>query len=51
MEWLTFLILLLCPLMMIFCMRGHGVHPGKNKGSHERKTDPEILNLQHENAK
>lgn len=24
MEWLPFLLLLLCPLMMIFCMRGHG---------------------------
>lgn len=29
MEWL---LLLLCPLMMIFCMKGHGSHGGHGKG-------------------
>ncbi|WP_082798096.1 DUF2933 domain-containing protein [Parageobacillus toebii] len=26
MNWANFLILLLCPLMMLFCMRGHKHH-------------------------
>ncbi|MGN8844421.1 DUF2933 domain-containing protein [Niallia sp. Sow4_A1] len=32
MEWLPFLLLLACPLMMIFCMKGHGSHGGHGKG-------------------
>lgn len=32
MEWLFYLMLLICPLMMIFMMKGHG-HGGH--GSHE----------------
>jgi hypothetical protein len=26
MEWFSYLLLLLCPLMMIFCMKGMGSH-------------------------
>lgn len=35
MEWLPFLLLLLCPLMMIFCMRGHGHGDKGHNHSHE----------------
>jgi hypothetical protein len=34
MEWLQYLLILLCPLMMIICMKGHG---GKHK--HHEETD------------
>lgn len=30
MEWLPYLLLLLCPIMMIFCMKGMGGHGHKN---------------------
>jgi len=40
MDW-TWLLLLLCPLMMIFMMKGmHGTH-----GKHEHQTEKEILEL------
>lgn len=51
MEWLTFLLILLCPLMMIFCMKGMmGSH--KHHGSHQTKDlDTKLSHLQMENEK
>jgi hypothetical protein len=37
MEWLQYLLILLCPLMMIFCMRGHG-------GGHNHQHEPHLSN-------
>ncbi|GAB2716333.1 DUF2933 domain-containing protein [Paenibacillus cisolokensis] len=46
MDW-TWLLLLLCPLMMIFMMKGmHGTH-----GKHEHQTEKEILELKKENQR
>lgn len=54
MEWLQYLLLLLCPLMMIFCMKGHfGGH--KHNHNHESHSmndiDKKVGNLLEENAK
>jgi hypothetical protein len=49
MEWLSYVLLLLCPLMMIFCMKGHmGGH--KHHESHS-STDlsKKIMNLESDN--
>jgi len=46
MDW-TWLLLLLCPLMMIFMMKGmHGTH-----GKYEHQTEKEILELKKENQR
>lgn len=50
MEWLTYLLLLLCPLMMIFCMKGMAGH--KHHGSHtSNKLDTKMSQLEVENQK
>lgn len=36
MEWLKYLLLLICPLMMIFCMKGHSHSHGRG---HVEKSD------------
>lgn len=44
MEWLQYLLLLICPLMMIsMMMMGHGGHGGKQK--HNNSHSPEELNI------
>jgi len=52
-EWLKYLLILVCPLMMIFCMKGHGHgHKHQNHESHCSKgMDTKISNLEIENAK
>jgi hypothetical protein len=30
MEWLSYLLVLLCPIMMLVCMRGHGSNGHKH---------------------
>jgi hypothetical protein len=50
MEWLPFLLLLLCPLMMIFCMKGMGGH--KHHHSHSSNDMEEKMSkLELENEK
>lgn len=51
MEWLSYLLLLLCPLMMIFCMKGHmGGH--KHHDSHSSNDlSKKMMNLETENEK
>jgi hypothetical protein len=51
MEWLSYLLVLICPLMMIICMKGHmGGH--KHNESHSSKdTSNKIMNLELENEK
>ncbi|WP_141432575.1 DUF2933 domain-containing protein [Bacillus sp. 03113] len=51
MEWLQYLLFLLCPLMMIFCMKGHG-GSHKHQDSHiTRDLNRKVVNLQEENKK
>ncbi|MDQ0232404.1 DUF2933 domain-containing protein [Metabacillus malikii] len=52
MEWLQLLILLICPLMMIFCMKGMFGH--KNHDHHSNSSNnlnDKMLNLELENKK
>jgi cell division protein FtsB len=50
MEWLSYLLILLCPIMMILCMKGHG---GKHKHHDEtaivKNLNKKIKYLQEEN--
>lgn len=49
MEWL---LVLICPLMMIVCMFGMGGHKHKHHGSHSSKDlDIKMSNLELENEK
>ncbi|MBP3040739.1 DUF2933 domain-containing protein [Bacillaceae bacterium Marseille-Q3522] len=48
MEWLSYLLVLLCPLMMIFMMKGHG---GGHKNHHNSHVDMKVSNLELENEK
>lgn len=53
MQWLSFLLVLLCPLMMIFMMKGHG--GGHQHHNHDHAThvnldlNKRINSLQEEN--
>ncbi|MGN7300410.1 DUF2933 domain-containing protein [Ferdinandcohnia sp. SAFN-114] len=48
MEWTLFLLLLLCPLMMIICMKGMGGH--KHHSSHSSSNlDKKMSKLEIEN--
>ena len=49
MEWLSYLLILICPLMMIFCMRGHG--GGHNHDHHSKTMDTKFKLLEEENRK
>ncbi|WP_394237300.1 DUF2933 domain-containing protein [Niallia oryzisoli] len=53
MEWLQYLVLLICPLMMIFCMKGHGHgHKHKDHESHcSEDTNTKMSKLEFENEK
>lgn len=54
MEWLFYLMLLICPLMMIFMMKGHGSHGVRHQhhDSHVSKDlDIKMSNLEIENQK
>ncbi|WP_312098645.1 DUF2933 domain-containing protein [Niallia sp.] len=51
MEWLSYLLVLICPLMMIFMMKGHG-GGHKHHNSHSMtELDVKMNNLQNENEK
>lgn len=51
MEWLSYLLVLICPLMMIFMMRGHG-GGHKHHDSHATKDlDLKMSKLELENEK
>lgn len=53
MEWLQYALILLCPLMMIICMKGHlGGH--QHKHEHHSSSDDlsnKVADLQAENEK
>jgi hypothetical protein len=52
MQWLSYLPLLLCPLMMIFCMRGHGGGHNHHHNQNISKTmDTKLKLLEEENSK
>jgi cell division protein FtsB len=52
MQWLSYLLFLLCPLMMIFCMRGHGGGHSHHAESHSTKDiDDKMQLLEAENQK
>lgn len=55
MEWFPFLLLLACPLMMIFMMFGHGHKHGVNHANHDdhhsKVFDLKVENLEIENEK
>lgn len=54
MEWLQYLLVLVCPLMMIFMMKGHGGHGNshQNHDSHQSKEmDTKLSKLELENEK
>ncbi|WP_445492030.1 DUF2933 domain-containing protein [Niallia sp. 03133] len=48
MEWLSYLLFLICPLMMILCMKGMNGH--KHNASHASKEiDVKMTKLEQEN--
>jgi hypothetical protein len=52
MEWLQYLVILLCPLIIIFCMRGHGGGHNHQHDQHLSKTkDTKLKLLEEENNK
>jgi uncharacterized protein YlxW (UPF0749 family) len=52
MEWLSYLLILLCPLMMIFCMKGHmGGHSHQDDKHASMNIDKKVDHLQEENKK
>jgi hypothetical protein len=48
MQWLQYLLILVCPLMMIFCMRGHG---GGHNHQYDQNMDKKLKLLEEENNK
>ncbi|MDR6999463.1 DUF2933 domain-containing protein [Neobacillus niacini] len=51
MEWLSYLLILLCPLMMIFCMRGHGGHKHQHEQHFTKNMETKLKLLEEENNK
>jgi len=54
MEWLLYLLLLICPLMMIFMMKGHGGHRHghQHHGMNPSKNwDSKLMKMEQENEK
>lgn len=52
MDWIQILLVLLCPIMMIFCMKGHlGGHKHSHDSHGMTKLEKEVVNLHEENAK
>ncbi|HJV32035.1 MAG TPA: DUF2933 domain-containing protein [Bacillales bacterium] len=52
MQWLSYLLILLCPLMMIFMMKGHGGgHHNHDKSHMNHDLNKKIDLLQEENRK
>jgi hypothetical protein len=52
MEWLSFLLLLICPLMMLFCMKGHMVgRHNHNKTNLGNNLEKRMHFLEEENKK
>ncbi|MDQ0161823.1 DUF2933 domain-containing protein [Aeribacillus alveayuensis] len=50
MNWANLLILLLCPLMMLFCMKGHKHHKHHSSDNHSiRKLQDQIEKFKAEN--
>jgi Protein of unknown function (DUF2933) len=50
MEWLPYLLLLLCPIMMIFCIKGMG-HGHKNHSHGTNDLNMKISKLEGENER
>ncbi|MEK4671188.1 DUF2933 domain-containing protein [Niallia sp. FSL R7-0271] len=46
MEWLSILLVLICPIMMLFMMKSHGGH---NHNRNNNKLDERIIKLENEN--
>jgi hypothetical protein len=51
MEWLSYLLLLLCPLMMILCMKGHMSGHKHHESDTSNGFSKKIMNLEVENEK
>lgn len=51
MEWLSYLLILICPLMMIFCMRGHGGGHSHQHDLNSKTMDTKFKLLEDENRK
>ena len=52
MQWLSYLLILVCPLMMIFCMRGHGGGHNHQHNRHlSKNVDTKLKLLEEENNK
>lgn len=51
MEWLSYLLFLICPLMMIFCMKGHSKMHKHNHTNSSKELESKIVELQEENKK
>lgn len=52
MEWITYLLILLCPIMMIFMMKGHGKgHQNHNNSHVDHELEKKINHLHEDNKK
>ncbi|WML43416.1 DUF2933 domain-containing protein [Neobacillus sp. PS3-40] len=52
MQWLSYLLILICPLMMIFMMKGHGGgHHNHDKSHASHDLNRKVDLLQEENIK
>ncbi|MFT8323598.1 MAG: DUF2933 domain-containing protein [Bacillus sp. (in: firmicutes)] len=52
MEWLSYLLVLVCPIMMLFMMKGHGGHKhGQNHNQAAQDIELKMTNLEEENKK
>jgi hypothetical protein len=50
MEWLSYLLLLICPLMMIFCMKGlFGGHHNHKKSDVTNDLEQKVRHLEEDN--
>lgn len=49
MEWLSYLLILVCPLMMILCMRGHGGGHKQHDHHLTKNIDTKLKLLEEEN--
>jgi len=49
MPWYILLMLLICPLMMLFCMKGHGSNHKHHDSNISKDLDKKVTNLKAEN--
>lgn len=51
MEWIPFLMLLICPLMMIFMMKGHSHRGGHDHHNSSKELHIKLTKLEKENER